>query len=367
MPSRHLVVVALLSGTLAAFSPAAQGEEFAWHLPPWAEPPPVPADNPMSRVKVELGRRLFYEVLLSGPGYTACSSCHEAPRGFSERRPTSFGASGEHFARRSMRLANVGYLRPLTWADPRLASLELQALQPLFGEHPVEMMTFVRDEEVLQRLADNVIYSDLFAVAFPETPGGGIEFPNVAKALAAFERTMISRNAPYDRYKFGGEAAAISDAAKRGEALFVSPRLNCGGCHGGALFTDAAGGSTAPYHNTGLYNEDGRGGLPRGNQGLIEVTGRREDMGRFRTPSLRNIAVSAPYMHDGSIATLGEVIDHYAAGGRAAQRGARSPLASPLVAGFAISAEEKADLIAFLESLTDRGFLDNEALQTPYR
>ena len=226
------------------------------------------------------------------------------------------------------------------------------------------MLAAGREPAIVARFEVDLRYAQLFAAAFPET-GGRIDFVAIRKALAAFERTLLSFDSPYDRWRYGGEANAIGAAAKRGEGLFFSERLACGRCHPAPLFTDAAGPNG--YHNTGLYNLDGAGALPAGNQGLVEHTGKLMDMGKFRTPSLRNVAVTAPYMHDGSIATLDNVIDHYAAGGRSALTGERSPLTSPLVAGFTLASDEKADLIAFLEALTDHGFLKNPNHRSPFQ
>ena len=320
------------AGSALAQEPA-EHERYAWPLPGWMPPPPVPPDNPMSAAKVELGRRLFYDGRVAGLNYMSCSTCHKPELAFSDGRPVAIGLTGQRHPRNSQGLANVAYLPRLTWADPGVTSLEDQTKLPLFGEHPVEMMANGREEAIVARLAVDLDYRRLFAAAFPES-GGRIDFVAIRKALAAFERTILSFDSPWDRWRHGGDEAAVGAAAKRGEALFLGERLRCGRCHVPPLFTDAAAGEG--YHNTGLYDLDGRGAYPTGNQGLIEHTGVPADMGRFRTPSLRNVAVTAPYMHDGSAATLGEVIDDYAAGGRAARSGARSPLTSPLVAGFSL-------------------------------
>jgi cytochrome c peroxidase len=337
---------------------------FGWRLPDWMPPPPVPPDNPMSAAKVELGRSLFFDARLAGLNYISCATCHRPEIGFSDGRPVAIGVTGERHPRNSQSLANVGYLPALTWADPGVTSLEEQSKLPLFGQHPVEMLSTGREAGIVARLGTDLRYVRLFSEAFPETEGR-IDFVAIRRALAAFQRTLLSFGSPYDRYRHAGEADAISAAAKRGEKLFFGDRLACGRCHPAPFFTDAVG--PARYHNTGLYNLDGEGALPAGNQGLIEHTGKPEDMGRFRTPSLRNIAVTAPYMHDGSMRTLGEVIEHYAGGGRSALEGKRSPLTSPLITGFAIADGEKADLIAFLEALTDRSFLENPENQSPFR
>lgn len=338
--------------------------DYVWRLPPWIKPPPVPADNPMSAQKVELGRRLFYDIRLSGPGYMACATCHEIKRAFTDGRKVALGATGERHHLNVPQLANVGYQRALTTANPTVHRLEQQALLPLFGEKPIEMDSFGFEQQIINHLATNSVYTRLFRQAFPKTDGQ-IDFATITKALAAFQRTLVSANAPYDRYRYAGDATALSPSAKRGEALFYGQRLGCGECHSGPHLTDAI--PTPHYHNTGLRNDDGKGGIRTGSRGLIEHTGKPADMGRFKTPSLRNVALTAPYMHDGSLPTLDKVIDHYAAGGRAAQQGRRSPLTSPKVKGFAISPDERADLIAFLESLTDETFIRNQRLATPFR
>jgi cytochrome c peroxidase len=367
MACRHVswvawVAVSALAVMFLSGAASSRADGFVWDLPVWMPPPPVPEDNPMSEAKVELGRRLFFDVKLSGPGYMSCASCHQPERGFTDGRPTAIGVTGQLHPRASMGLANIAYQTALTWADPGLRTLEEQALRPLFGEHPVEMAVAGYEETVLARLRSDPLYPRRFAAAFPET-GGPIDFEAIAKAIAAFERTLLSFDAPYDRY-LRGDREAITSAAMQGEALFFG-RLGCGNCHGGPFLTD-----TIPeprFHNTGLYNVDGRGALPAGNQGLIEHTGNAEDMGKFRTPSLRNVALTAPYVHDGSLPSLDAVIDHYAAGGNAARSTERSPLASDLVQGFNVTEGERRDLIAFLESLTDRAFVDSTSHRTPFR
>jgi len=352
----RLVLVLLL-----ALAGSATAADWVWDIPDWMAPPPVPADNPMTVEKVELGRRLFYELNLSGPGYMACATCHDPRFAFSDHRRTAVGITGQFHPRNSMALANVAYFTTLTWADPSVERLEDQALVPLFGTHPEEMAVAGSEERVLNVLRNDPVYPALFAAAFPEG-GGTIDWEAVTKAIAAFERTLISGNSPWDRWRHGGDETALSDAARRGAVLFFGERLGCGACHGGDHLSDMG------FHNTGLYDLDGAGVLPDGNRGLIDHTGVAADMGRFRTPSLRNVALTPPYMHDGTVLTLEAAIEHYAAGGRAArQNGTPSPLTSPLIRGFALDAAETADLIAFLESLTDREFVENEAFGSPFR
>lgn len=366
-----MLVLPLLPGVARGQEPAWQ-----WSLPPWLPPPLVPADNPMSAAKVELGRHLFYDGRLSADGTMACSTCHAQRLAFTDGRAHPVGVSGEAHPRSAMMLANVAYQPVLTWANPLVARLEQQALLPLFGEAPVEMGMSGRETELTARLAADPAYEAMFARAFPDQ-GGAITLVTITRALASFQRSLISANAPYDRYRFGGQRNAIPAAARRGEALFFSERLECFHCHGGPHFTDSVAHTRKPlaeygFHNTGLYNLGGTGAYPPGGEGLHEHTGEPADMGQFRAPSLRNVAVTAPYMHDGSVPTLRAAIAHYAAGGRtipagpAAGIGARNPWKSPFVNGFRITEREVADLIAFLESLTDEGFLTDPAHADPW-
>jgi cytochrome c peroxidase len=364
-----------LAAVVAACGPS-DGASWDWGLPEGYPQPVVPADNPMNEAKVELGRRLFYDTALSGNQTQSCASCHDQARAFTDALPRSFGSTGEMHPRNAMSLTNVAYLPRLTWANPVLDSLEEQALVPMFGEHPVELGMAGQEEVLLRRLADASMYPELFADAFP-TDADPISVGNVVRALAAFQRTLISHRSPYDRYVYEGDTEALSESARRGAELFFSERLECFHCHGGFNFTDSVrhDGSVddaVPFHNTGLYNVDGRGSYPADNIGLMEITGDRRDMGRFRAPTLRNIELTAPYFHDGSAATLDEVIDHYVAGGRTIEEdpnagiGAESPLKSIFVRGFVLSAEERADLIAFLRSLTDWELTRDPRFENPF-
>lgn len=350
---------------------------FDWGLPAWVPEPVVPASNPMTTAKVELGRHLFYDTRLSANQQMACASCHFQHKAFTDGRARSPGVTGESALRNSQSLANVAFMPVLTWANPLLTELEVQALIPLFGEHPVEMGMAGREQELFERLASEPLYQQLFTDAFPLEAQQGtaalFSLSTVTKSLAAFQRSMVSFDSPYDRYRYGGETDAISPAAKRGEQLFFSERLECYHCHGGFLFSDNIRHSRLPFpelgfHHTGLFNLDGRGRYPAGHEGLEEITGRKDDHGMFRTPSLRNVAVTAPYMHDGSIPTLVEVIQgHYAVTGRAGTTAnGPSPLRSAFIEGFEITDEEINDLVAFLESLTDSHFLTRHSLSNPF-
>jgi cytochrome c peroxidase len=360
-----------LAGQAPATTVAAAGSAaFQWKKPAWAPTPAVPADNPMSVAKVWLGRRLFYDKRLSVNGTLACASCHQQAHGFTDGQPTHPGATGEPGVRSVMTLTNVAYLPSYTWANPLINSLEKQMLIPLFSDHPLEMAMGGHEAELFARLAADAEYPREFAEAFPHEEAR-MDVAHITKAIAAFERTILSFDSPYDRYKHG-DANAISASAKRGEALFFGERLECYHCHDGINFTDnyTAQGLAFPetgFHNTGLYNEDSKGEYKPWDHGLRDVTSRVEDEGAFRTPTLRNIAVTAPYMHDGSLPTLRAVIQqHYAVKGHAAlsSRGP-NPLRSEFIEGFAITESEVRDLVAFLDSLTDQNFMTNPGFADP--
>ena len=290
----------------------------------------------MSTVKVALGRRLFYDTRLSGNGTYACASCHNPQLAFTDGKAHALGSEGAEHPHSAMALINVAYNVAYGWTDAGLASLEAQAAVPMFNTRPIELGVKGRDAEVVARFNSPVDTAD-FAAAFPGD-SAPVSIDHVIKAIATFERTLISGDSPFDRYLYRDERTAISDAARRGMALFFSKRLKCSECHSGFNLSGpvAAEGSDTgipQFHDTGV--------------------------GRFRAPTLRNIAVTAPYMHDGSVATLDGVIAHYARGGFAGRP------KSARLRGFRISRTETADLIEFLNSLTDPAFLSNPAFSRP--
>jgi cytochrome c peroxidase len=317
----------------------AQQDGYRWDLPKGFPKPSVPADNPMSAVKVELGRYLFYDKRLSVNGASSCATCHRQELAFTDGRKSAIGATGQAHTRNAMSLVNVAYGATLTWSNADMRQLEDQALTPMFGEHPVEMGLHEADG-VPAAVAADQRYRHLFARAFPGE-SGGINTRNVVKAIAAFERTIISARSPYDRYHYGGDDAAVSDAAKRGEILFFSQKLACFRCHGGFSFSDGITFDGHPRREVPFHN-DGVG------------------TGKFKTPTLRNVALTAPYMHDGSMATLESVLDNYAAGGH------DNPDKDPLIGGFPLSASGRADLIEFLRTLTDDALTHDPRFANPW-
>lgn len=374
-----LAVAAVLAGSQWPVRPvSAQPPQavFRWQLPPGFPEPVVPADNPMSAAKVALGRHLFYDPRLSGTGSFSCASCHEQARAFADALPRAVGSTGEVHPRGSMSLANVAYSPALTWANPLMTSLEKQALVPMFGEDPVELGLSGQEEALLQRVRAEPRYRSLFAAAFPGQRDP-VSLDHIVKAIASFQRTLISGRSPYDAYK-QGQRTAISASARRGEALFFSEKTECFHCHGGFNFTGTVnyvgkGFVEVEFHNTGLYNIDGQGAYPAPNTGVHAVSNDPLDMGKFKAPTLRNVAVTAPYMHDGSVATLEEAIEHYNAGGRTVRSGpnagvgADSPLKSEFLKPMGLTPQEKRDLVAFLRSLTDSTFLRDPRFSNPWR
>ena len=283
---------------------------------------------------VELGRHLFYDQRLSVNGQQSCASCHKQELAFTDGRARAVGATGEEHPRGAMSLVNVGARGALTWMDPGVRGLEEQALVPMFGVKPVELGLKGREALVARMLAGDATYRRLFAHAYP-----GVAVPysiaRVTQALAAFERTIVSRASPYDRYYYGGERTAISEAAQRGEALFFTEGVaGCFRCHAGRDF------------DGGLHNTAVEPGQTRA----------------FRAPTLRNIAVTAPYMHDGSLKTLEEVIDAYARGGRHAE----NPRKDKRLTGFALTPRNRADLVEFLRSLTDESVRRDPRFANPW-
>jgi cytochrome c peroxidase len=345
-----LILVCVVEWPIAAqggFAQAAAGtssaaEFFADRLPRWFPVPKVPVDNPMTEEKVELGRHLFYEPMLSGNSTYSCASCHRQSLAFTDGLAQAIGATGGQHPRSSMSLANIVYNASYGWID-RTWSLEAQMAAPMYNEHPVEMGLKGHEPEVLERLASDADYADRFRAAFPGEPQP-VTMPNIVKAIASFERVILSADSPFDRYLYADDHSGMSPAAKRGVALFFSDRLKCSECHGSVNISGPT-----------IFS----GAMPSDPEAFFHDTGVAAEPAKFRAPTLRNIAVTAPYMHDGSIATLKDVVSHYAAGGRSARP------KSDRVRGFAISPAEIDDLVAFLHTLTDEKFLTNPAFSNP--
>jgi cytochrome c peroxidase len=293
-----------------------------WHLPPGVPPPSVPDLAALTPARIELGRRLFYDARLSLNGQRACGACHRPEFAFTDARPRAIGATGDVHARGSMSLVNVAYRKTLTWADPSITTLEQQALVPMFGSHPVELGLEGQEARVYDDLASDPLYLRLFSESFPGTDRA-ITREKIVAAIAAFERTIVSFRSPYDRYRFEADAGALSVEARRGEQVFQSEKAACAQCHAGINFE----GDAYPKH------------IARPAHGRDIA-----DIGQFRPPTLRNIARTAPYMHDGADHSLDEVL-----------------------AAFDLTPAERGDLRAFLDSLTDVDALVDTRWSDPWR
>ena len=323
----------------------------------------VPEDNPLTDEAVELGRRLFYDVRLSGNNEVSCATCHRQQLAFTDGRQTAIGVSGKALALNSMSLANLMWgPRHFFW-NGRVTSLEEQALVPI--QHADEMDQSLA--ELVDELKADSQYRSLFSIAY-----GRISNENIAKALASFQRTLISSDSKYDKYLRG--EATLTEQENLGRKLFVAhPDVkaslrggNCIDCHSQFL-TSGFNTLYDGFSNNGLDSEEDL--LP----GLEEVTQIRAHRGLFKVPTLRNIALTAPYMHDGRFATLEQVLDHYNEGIK------MSSTLSPLIAeadnstkgvvtqaSLNLTEHEKTAIIAFLHTLTDRQFIREEKFSNPF-
>ncbi len=320
----------------------------------------APGGSPQATI--ELGRWLFYDRRLSANGEVACATCHRQELGFSDGRSVPTGATGMPLRRNAPGLFNSGELPSLTWANAEVRLLEQQVARALFAVDPPEMGVTGHEAHIIARLRADPEYTRRFAAAFP-ADADPFTWPRITEALAAFVRSLTARNTPYDRYVYRSESAALSDSAKRGMALFFSPGLACSRCHVDVAPPDRV---APPRWSDLAYVATGAG--RSADRGLAEATGKPEDAYRFRVPPLRNVAVTAPYMHDGSLPTLEAVIRFYESGGRvgAGAEPERAAARHPLIVGFVLSDDERRDLIAFLEALTDEEALRNPAFADPF-
>lgn len=331
-----LVCVGLYGGMQAEDEKVSNpiGKAIQIHSPLGLPPVPVPAGNPETQETIQLGRELFYEKKLSRDSTIACASCHDPQKGFSDSRPNSLGVDGKVGTRNAPTVMNAAYMPLLFW-DGRAGSLEEQSGGPMANAVEMDM----KYELVISRLNEDAHYRAEFQKAFGPGP---VTLAKVKQAIASFERTLISGNSPFDRYEYGGDKTALSPAAIRGLQVFEDPNKgNCVSCHTigpkYALFTDGK------FHNTGA-GVNGEGDLL--DVGRYQVTKNEADRGSFKTPTLRNVALSAPYMHDGSLKTLKDVVDFYAGGGNSNDH------QDPAMQRIHLSGQDRADLVAFLESLT---------------
>ncbi|MCS7027967.1 MAG: c-type cytochrome [Bacteroidia bacterium] len=308
---------------------------YKLNIPPGFPIPRIPADNPLTAEKVELGRKLFYDPQLSNARTISCASCHIPEYAFADTARFSRGDKGQIGKRNAPSLANVAYQTELFW-DGANPSLEKQILAVLLNHDEFD----IEITEVENRIRADESYKPLFQAAF----NGVINITTITQAIASFERTLISGNSKYDKYLRG--QATLTPSELNGMRLFFDEKGECFHCHNGFNFTNFK------YHNTGLDSitiDEGR----------YRTTGIEEDKGKFKTPSLRNVALTAPYMHDGRFKTLEEVIEHYNRGGK------NHPYKDGDIFPLNLTEQEKKDIVNFLKTLTDEEFINNPAFKRP--
>ncbi len=328
-------------------------ETQALDYPDWLGQIEIPADNPMTVQGIELGRRLFFDPILSADSTMSCSTCHNPTQSFSDGLATSPGIDGILGQRSSMSLINIAFVNNgLNW-NGSAQTLEEQALEPVINEIELHETW----PNVINKLQQHETYPQFFREAFGISDRDEMTKELAAKAIAQFERTLISFNSRYDQIRFGTGVFYEDDEINGRDKFFFELATDldhpgCSHCHGGVQFAEPN------FFNNGLTAAATFDDFP--DKGRGEVTGVPSDNGLFRPPSLRNIALTAPYMHDGRFETLEEVIDHYKSGGHP------SPNVNANIRPFTLSDEDRDNLIAFLNTLTDTSFINNPAFQSPF-
>jgi cytochrome c peroxidase len=310
---------------LIAMVSAHAGDDYEWRLPRGFPQPAVPADNPMNAAKVALGRTLFADRRLSGTGRYSCQSCHSPDRAFTDGLPRSRGATGELLPLNAPTLLNAAYAASLGWSETGARTFEEQMRGPLFNEHPAELGLAGHEAGLQRALLDDPAMVAAFRDAFPGEPQP-VSIDNTIRAVATFLRTLLSASSPFDRYVFAGDHAALDGAQKRGMQLFFSSRTGCSACHSGINFANA------------WVDSEHRSATP-----VFADIGTGRPM---RVATLRNLAATAPYMHDGRFATLDAVLDHY-------EQLAADPAADARLRRPSLTTAERRDLAEFLVSLND--------------
>lgn len=312
--------------------PAALTEpEALLAVPPGFPSPVFPADNELTVARFALGKRLFYDVALSRDSTISCASCHAPNHAFSDSMALSPGAGGAAGKRNSPTLANVGY-HPYFTREGGVPTLEMQILVPIQEHNEFDFNILL----IADRLKTDTTYVRMSQEAYGRDP----DFYIITRSIACFERTLISGQSPFDEFFYQGNTNALTVSERRGMDLFFSEKTNCSSCHTGFNFSNYA------FENNGLYEN-----YP--DPGRFRLTEDSVDVARFKVPTLRNVGVTAPFMHDGSLPTLSTVVDHYNSGGK--NHAHQSSLVRPL----GLTVQEKVDLVAFLESLTDKKFITN--------
>ena len=301
----------------------------------------------------QLGQYLFFETQLSFNNTKSCASCHSPQFAFTDGYRTSITSMGENVLHNAPSLINAFYLKKYDWANPTATSLLAQIKRPLYNHQPTELGLNKHINELQLFFKNDSLYSTLFKQAFPNEDSL-FTLKQIENAIVAYEKILVSTQSNFDKNN-------LSNEAKKGLKLFFSKRLNCASCHPPPYFTLATltNNIDSVYANNGLYNVANENKYPTNDNGIYSFTKNKKDDGKFKIPSLRNVQLTAPYMHDGSVATIDEVIDIYARGGRNIDYGnykgdgKLNQNKSQMITGFTLTKEEKSDLINFLTSLTD--------------
>jgi cytochrome c peroxidase len=312
------------------YSTSPEPDEPILKVPVGFPAPVFPVDNQLTEERWALGKKLFYDHVLSSDQSISCASCHKPELGFSDDVALSFGVQNRIGVRNAPTLANVAY-HPYYTREGGVRTLEMQILVPVQEHAEFDHNILL----IAERLQKDSAYVQLSRIAYGRDPDPFV----ITRAIACFERTLLSGESPYDKF-IQGDISALSQEEVQGMNLFFSDRLACSACHHGFNFTDYS------FQNNGLYEE-------YADPGRFRLTHHEEDIALFKVPTLRNVAVTAPYMHDGSFYSLDAVVDHYNLGGM------NHPHKSPFIKPLHLSMQEKKALVSFLRSLTDEHFIDN--------
>lgn len=325
----HLILLSACNADL----PDNYIEQYVLQIPPGFPQPAIPDDNPLTEAKIALGKKLFFDPILSVDSSISCATCHKPELAFADNAAVSSGVQDRMGFRNTPSLGNVAYA-PFMLMDGGAPGLEQQIYVPLEDFHEMAFNMVL----LIDRLRNNTAYSEDFEQVFQKQPDAF----GITRAIAAYERTLISGNSAYDKYYFQNDATALTASQLRGMQLFFGDALNCSKCHSDFSFTNYS------FENNGLYTDYGA------DSGRARITWNPDDADKFKVPSLRNVELTAPYMHDGSMATLQQVIEHYNSGG------ADHPNKNPFIKPLYLSDEQKADLLNFLLALTDISFIQQK-------
>jgi cytochrome c peroxidase len=310
---------------------------YQLNIPSWFPEMEIPAENQLTKARIELGRKLFYEPLLSLDSSISCGTCHLQEKAFTDGLSISLGVDGALGLRNAPTLANIGFA-PYFFHDGGVLTLELQSQQPIFS---VDEMHF-SIAGFLERIENDAEYKRMFEEAYNREPDAF----GITRAIASFERTFISANSRFDQFEYQEISDALSEQEKRGRTLFFSEQTKCSTCHEPPLFTNYE------FENIGLY-------LNYADSGRARISHLAADNGKFKVPTLRNVALTAPYMHNGSMQTLEEVVEHFSSGG------VNHPNQSEKIQPLNLNQQEKENLVAFLKSLTDQSFISEPDFSNP--